>query len=179
MASASIESFRAGLDPELLAVVDALRAVIAGAHAELVAVPVASLVARVPDGWRLADAAPGMEGAHYAHAFLRVTGLGPGDRALVHGATGAIGTAAVQLLRAAGVEVTAVCDRLPPDCPELVSELGATRVIDLSECDRPEAAGNGFDAVLDAYYPYEQVLQNAPDSADGRFRVTAILGEEQ
>ncbi len=122
----------------------------AGAHAELVAVPVASLVARVPDGWRLADAAPGMEGAHYAHAFLRVTGLGPGDRALVHGATGAIGTAAVQLLRAAGVEVTAVCDRLPPDCPELVSELGATRVIDLSACDRPEAAGNGFDAVLDA-----------------------------
>ena len=61
----------------------------AGAHAELVAVPVASLVARVPEGWRLADAAPGMEGAHYAHAFLRVTGLGPGDRALVHGATGA------------------------------------------------------------------------------------------
>ncbi len=122
----------------------------AGAHAELVAVPVASLVAQVPDGWSLTDAAPGMEGAHYAHAFLRVTGLGPGDRALVHGATGAIGTAAVQLLRAEGVEVTAVCDRLPPDRTELVAELGATHVLDLSAGHRLEAAGNGFDAVLDA-----------------------------
>jgi NADPH:quinone reductase-like Zn-dependent oxidoreductase len=121
-----------------------------GAHAELIAVPVAGLVARVPDGWRLADAAPGMEGAHYAHAFLRVTGLGTGSRTLVHGATGAIGTAAVQLLRAAGVEVTAVCDRLPSDRPELVSGLGATHVLDLSAGHRLEAAGSGFDAVLDA-----------------------------
>ena len=84
-----------------------------GAHAEIVAVPADGLVASVPAGWDLADAAPGMEGAHYAHAFLRVTGLGPGHRALVHGATGGIGTAAVQLLHAEGVEVTAVCDRLP------------------------------------------------------------------
>jgi NADPH:quinone reductase-like Zn-dependent oxidoreductase len=121
-----------------------------GAHAELVAVPEASLVARVPGRWSLADAAPGMEGAHYAHAFLRVTGLGPGDRALVHGATGAIGTAAVQLLRAAGVEVTAVCDRLPPGRPELVAELGAARVLDLSAGHRSGAVGNDFDAVLDA-----------------------------
>jgi NADPH:quinone reductase-like Zn-dependent oxidoreductase len=121
-----------------------------GAHAELVAVPVTGLVAPVPDRWRLADVAPGMEGAHYAHAFLRVTGLGPGDRALVHGATGAIGTAAVQLLRAAEVDVTAVCDRLPPGRHELVSELGATLVLDLSAGQRLEAAGNGFDAVLDA-----------------------------
>lgn len=121
-----------------------------GAHAELVAVPVAGLTARVPEGWRLADAAPGMEGAHYAHAFLRVTGLGPGDSALVHGATGAIGTAAVQLLRAAGVEVTAVCDRLPPGRPELVVELGASQVLDLSAGHRLAAAGNGYDAVLDA-----------------------------
>ena len=103
-----------------------------GAHAELVAVAVDGLVARVPEGWDLAEAAPGMEAAHYAHAFLRVTGLGPGDRALVHGATGGIGTAAVQLLRAEGVEVTAVCDRLPPGRPELLSELGAARVVELA-----------------------------------------------
>ena len=37
-----------------------------GAHAELVAVAVDGLVAPVPEGWDLADAAPGMEGAHYA-----------------------------------------------------------------------------------------------------------------
>ena len=121
-----------------------------GAHAELVAVAVDGLVAPVPEGWDLADAAPGMEGSHYAHAFLRVTGLGPGDRALVHGATGGIGTAAVQLLHAAGVEVTAVCDRLPPDRPDLVTGLGAARVVGL-EADRGvDVVGGGFDAVLDA-----------------------------
>ena len=104
-----------------------------GAHAELVAVAVDGLVAPVPEGWDLADAAPGMEGAHYAHACLRVTGLGPGHRALVHGATGGIGTALLQLLHAEGVEVTAVCDRLPPGRPELLTELGAAHVVELAE----------------------------------------------
>lgn len=122
----------------------------AGAHAELVAVVADGLVARMPEGWDPADAAPGMEGAHYAHAFLRVTGLGQGDRALVLGATGGIGTAAVQLLRAAGVDVTAVHDRLPADRPHLLEELGATRVVALDDGPLVDSVGAGFDAVLDA-----------------------------
>ena len=121
-----------------------------GAHAELVAVAVDGLVAAVPEGWDLADAAPGMEGAHYAHAFLRVTGLGPGDRVLVHGATGGIGTGLVQLLHAEGVEVTAVCDRLPPGRPELLTELGAARVVELAGARGLGSVGGGFDAVVDA-----------------------------
>ena len=120
-----------------------------GAHAELVAVAADGLVAPVPEGWDLVDAAPGMEGAHYAHAFLRVTGLGRGDRAVVLGATGGIGTAAVQLLRAEGVAVTAVCDRLPPGRPDLLGELGAERVLGLDTA-RLVDVGSGFDAVLDA-----------------------------
>lgn len=98
----------------------------------------------------MADAAPGMEGAHYAHAFLRVTGLGPGHRALVLGATGGIGTAAVQLLRAEGVEVTAVCDRLPPGRPDLLTDLGAARVVEQEGGRGVDVVGSGFDAVLDA-----------------------------
>jgi NADPH:quinone reductase-like Zn-dependent oxidoreductase len=121
-----------------------------GAHAELVTVPADGLVAVVPDGWSPAEAAPGMEAAHYAHAFLRVTRIGAGDRALVVGATGAIGTAAVQLLRASGVEVTAVCDQRPPGRPDLLGDLGATHVIDLDGGRGLDAAGTGFDAVLDA-----------------------------
>lgn len=121
-----------------------------GAHAELVAVAVDGLVAPVPGNWDLADAAPGMEGAHYAHACLRVTDLDPGDRALVHGATGSIGTALVQLLHAEGVEVTAVCDRLPPGRPELLTELGAARVLELDGGARSGSVGGGFDAVIDA-----------------------------
>lgn len=119
----------------------------AGAHAELVAVPVEGLVAPVPEGWDLADAAPGMEGAHYAHASLRVTKVGAADRALVHGATGAIGTALVQLLHAEGVEVTAVCDRLPGGRADLLSDLGAAQVVAVGD----EAGfGGGYDAVVAA-----------------------------
>jgi NADPH:quinone reductase-like Zn-dependent oxidoreductase len=120
-----------------------------GGHAELVAVPATGLVAHVPDGWDLADAAPGMEGAHYAHACLRVTGIASGDRALVHGATGGIGSALVQLLGEAGVEVTAVCDRLPTDRPDLLHELGATSVVDLGAGGSLAGLG-GFDVVVDA-----------------------------
>jgi NADPH:quinone reductase-like Zn-dependent oxidoreductase len=121
-----------------------------GAHAELVAVAADGLVARVPTGWDLVDAAPGMEGAHYAHAFLRVTGVGPGDRALVHGATGGIGTAAVQLLKARDVAVTAVCDQLPPARPDLLTELGAAHVVHHDGDGWVDLVGSGFDAVLDA-----------------------------
>lgn len=121
-----------------------------GAHAELVAVAVDGPVAPVPEGWELSESAPGTEGAHYAHAFLRVTGVGPGDRVLVHGATGAIGTALVQLLHAEGVEVTAVCDRLPPGRPDLLDELGAGRVVEVGGSVGLDAVGSGYDAVFAA-----------------------------
>jgi NADPH:quinone reductase-like Zn-dependent oxidoreductase len=121
-----------------------------GAHAELVAVSVDGLIAPVPERWDLTDAAPGMEGAHYAHACLRVTGLGPGHRTLVHGATGGIGTALVQLLHAEGVEVTAVCDRLPPGRPDLLTKLGAARVLELAGGAGLGSVGGGFDALVDA-----------------------------
>ncbi|QOR70821.1 zinc-binding dehydrogenase [Ruania alkalisoli] len=120
-----------------------------GAHAELVAVPVDGLVAPVPEGWDPADAAPGMEGAHYAHACLRVTKVGPGDRVLVHGATGAIGTALVQLLHAEGVEVTAVCDQRPPDRPDL-TEIGAARVVNVGDGARLDSVGGDYNAVIAA-----------------------------
>ncbi|WP_338751941.1 quinone oxidoreductase family protein [Janibacter alittae] len=121
-----------------------------GAHAELLVVAADGLIAPVPAGMEVEAAAPAMEGAFYAHAFLRVTGLGRGHRALVHGATGTIGTALVQLLRAEGVEVTAVCDRRPTAHPDLLEELGAAHVIDLSEGTDLRSAGGGFDAVIDA-----------------------------
>lgn len=120
-----------------------------GAHAEMVAVAVGGLLAHIPQGWDLAEAAPGMEGAHYAHACLRVTKVGGGDRVLVHGATGAIGTALVQLLVAEGVEVTAVCDRLPAPGADLLRKLGAARVVQVDRAGL-SAVGGGYDAVIAA-----------------------------
>ena len=135
-----------------------------GAHADLVAVAADGLIASVPEGWSFSEVAPAMEGAHYAHAVLRVSGLGTGDRALVHGATGAIGSALVQLLhaegvdftavegenQAEGVEVTGVCDRLPPEHPGLLTDLGAGAVVELSAGRGTETLGSGFDLVADA-----------------------------
>ncbi|WP_208544143.1 NAD(P)-dependent alcohol dehydrogenase [Nocardioides seonyuensis] len=121
-----------------------------GAHAEMVVVPVKGLVARIPEGWEFAEAAAGMEGAHYAHATLRATGVSADDRVLVHGATGGIGSAAVQLLHAEGVEVTAVCDRLPTDRRDLLTSLGAAHAVDLSEGTPLDSVGVGFDVVFAA-----------------------------
>ena len=78
-----------------------------GAHAELVAVAESSFVAPVSDGIELRHAAAATEGAHYALSSIRRAGVQAGDRVLVHGATGAIGSAAVQLLADLGADVIA------------------------------------------------------------------------
>lgn len=117
-----------------------------GAHAELAAVAQDSMVAHVPDGVDLVTAAAATEGGHYALSFLRRAGLRSGQRALVHGATGAIGSAAVQLLADDGVHVTATAPAVHLD---LVRGLGADEVVDWDRggLDRLDAT---FDAVLDA-----------------------------
>lgn len=82
---------------------------------------------RVPDTVSFSEAAASMEGAHYARNMLNKVPLEPGDNALVYGATGAIGSAAVALLHHAGAVVTAVCHERHHD---LVLGLGADRVLD-------------------------------------------------
>lgn len=117
-----------------------------GTHAEFVAVRADGPVAALPDQVSFASGAAGTEGSHYALAFLRVTGIGAGHDVLVYGATGAIGSAAVQLLKHAGATVTAVCDTANV---EKVGGLGADRVVDYTATDFT-ADDQRYDAVLDA-----------------------------
>ena len=116
-----------------------------GAHAEYVAVSVTSLIAPVPDGVDLKTAAAATEGGHYALSGIRRAGIRPGQRVLVHGATGAIGSAAVQLLVDLGVHVVATA---PTAHVELVRGLGAERVVDHQAQDFTRT-GERVDAVLD------------------------------
>jgi len=116
-----------------------------GAHAELVAVSVTSLVAPVPDGVDLPTAAAATEGSHYALSGIRRAGIEPGQRVLVHGATGAIGSAAVQLLADMGVHVVATA---PTAHVGLVKGLGAEVVVDHQKEDFTRT-GEVVDAVLD------------------------------
>ena len=106
----------------------------------------ATTVNRTDCGFRVAEAAPGAEGAHYALAFIRKAKIRRGQTVLVDGATGGIGSAAVQLLKGLGVQVTAVCDTAHLG---LVSGLGADRVVDCTREDFTQDEQQ-YDAVLDA-----------------------------
>ncbi|WP_211253467.1 quinone oxidoreductase family protein [Knoellia subterranea] len=77
-----------------------------GAHAEQVVVAADSMIARTPDGIDDATAAASTEGAHYAMSAIHRSGADAGQRVLVNGATGGIGSATVQLLSVRDVEVT-------------------------------------------------------------------------
>jgi NADPH:quinone reductase-like Zn-dependent oxidoreductase len=116
-----------------------------GAHAELVAVAESSLVAPVPDGVDLHHAAAATEGGHYALSSIRRARVEPGDRVLVHGATGAIGSAAVQLLVDLGADVVATT---PTAHVERVRGLGARRVVDF-EAEDFTRIDETVDVVLD------------------------------
>ncbi|WP_306232618.1 NAD(P)-dependent alcohol dehydrogenase [Agrococcus beijingensis] len=117
-----------------------------GAHAELLVVSQESMVATVPEGIDQATAAAATEGSHYAASAIRRSGVRAGDRVLVIGATGGIGSAAVQLLVAAGAVVTAVC---PAAHVELVRGLGAAEVVALEDGDVTRSPRR-FDVVIDA-----------------------------
>ncbi len=117
-----------------------------GAHAEYLAVDADGPVAIIPEGVSEERAAASTEASHYALAIIRKGGIQPGQDVLVYGASGGIGTAAVQLLKALGVNVTAVCG---PEAVDLMHEIGADRVIDRSAEDFTQG-GEQYDCVIDA-----------------------------
>jgi NADPH:quinone reductase-like Zn-dependent oxidoreductase len=81
-----------------------------GAHAEYLTIPGDGSLATIPAGLTYEQAAPSTEGAIYALSSIRTAKVRRGQVVLVHGATGAIGSTAVQLLEVLGAQVTATCD---------------------------------------------------------------------
>lgn len=117
-----------------------------GAHAEYIRVREYSPVARKPDGVSFTDAAAVCDGALLALGCLQKAGVRKGTKLLVYGASGSIGTAAVQLGTHLGATVTAVCG---PGAADLVRELGAVTVVDHTKEDITPA-GQKYDVVFDA-----------------------------
>jgi NADPH:quinone reductase-like Zn-dependent oxidoreductase len=118
-----------------------------GAYAEYVCWPQGALLAARPRNLTFEEAAAIPYGGLLAAHFLRKSRVASGDRILIYGASGAIGTAAVQLARHLGAEVTGVCSSANL---ELVRSLGAGLVIDYTREDfvsRPERYDVIFDAV--------------------------------
>jgi NADPH:quinone reductase-like Zn-dependent oxidoreductase len=117
-----------------------------GAHAEYLAIAEDGSLATMPANLTYKEAAASTEGSHYALSMIRKAKIRSGQDVLVNGATGAIGSAAVQLLKHLGANVTAVCDT---ERLELVRGLGADRVIDYLAEDFTKDT-QSYDVVLDA-----------------------------
>ncbi len=119
-----------------------------GALAEYVCAP-ESVLAPMPANLTFEEAAAVPESALVALRGLRDKGqLRPGQRALVYGASGGIGTFAVQIAKCLGAEVTGVCG---PRNVDLVRSLGADRVIDYTREDFTRG-GERYDLVFAARY---------------------------
>lgn len=117
-----------------------------GAHAEYMTLPADSPMAIMPNNFTFEQSAPLLEGAHYAWADIKAAKVVAGQNVLINGATGAIGSAAVQLVKYLGARVTAVC--ATPQM-ELVKSLGADVVIDYTNEDFTQTT-DAFDFVFDA-----------------------------
>jgi NADPH:quinone reductase-like Zn-dependent oxidoreductase len=117
-----------------------------GTNAEFVCIRESAGVAHKPAGMTFEEAAAVCDGASIALACFRNADLREGQRILVYGASGSIGTAAVQLAKAFGAHVTAVCNTKNV---ELVRSLGADEVVDYLQEDFTKN-GERYDVVVDA-----------------------------
>jgi NADPH:quinone reductase-like Zn-dependent oxidoreductase len=118
-----------------------------GAHAEYVCLPEKASITAKPANMSFEEAAAVCDGAYLALNFIRKVNLQKGDKILIYGASGSIGTAAVQLAKYSGAAVTAVCNTKNL---EIVKSLGADEVVDYTKEDftkLPQTYRVVFDAV--------------------------------
>ena len=140
-----------------------------GCHAEYVAVPEGNIAA-IPDELTERDAAALCFGGATAVHFLRKGRLAAGEHILVNGASGSVGTMAVQIAKDIGAEVTAVCSGGNAD---LVRRLGADHVVDHTREDF-QRDGRRYDVIMDNHgnATYRRVRGSlAPDG-----RVLMVVG---
>jgi len=117
-----------------------------GAHAEFMCMRESARIAHMPAGSSFEEAAPITDGALNALTCLTAADLRKGRRVLIYGASGAIGTAGVQLARYFGADITAVCNTKNL---KLVRSLGADMVIDYTKEDFTKN-GQTYHVIFDA-----------------------------
>lgn len=121
-----------------------------GAHAEYICVSERATLALKPLGMSFDEAAAVCDGASQALDTLRQADVQKGRRIVIYGASGSLGTAAVQLAKHIGANVTAICGT---DHVELVRSLGADEVVDYRQQDFTKN-GQTYDAIIDAVGKY-------------------------
>ncbi|MBE0643931.1 MAG: NAD(P)-dependent alcohol dehydrogenase [Bacteroidetes bacterium] len=135
-----------------------------GAYAELLSMPENGPIATMPTTMNFEQAAVAPYGAMMALHFLRKAQIRPGQKVLVNGASGGIGSAAVQIAKHFGAEVTGVCGAGRMD---YVHALGADTVIDYKREDFTQR-GEEYDLIVDirGRLPYSQAKREL--KKDGR-----------
>jgi len=117
-----------------------------GGHAEFIKIQADGAIALMPENLSFTQAAALTEGGHYALCDIRAAKVKKGQKVIVNGATGAIGSAAVQLLKHYEASVTAVC---ATDHIDLIKSLGADYVIDYLKEDFTQS-DERYDFIFDA-----------------------------
>lgn len=141
-----------------------------GCHAEYKCMPEGGAVALKPPNLTYDEAAAISFGGTTALDFFRRGKLQSGERVLVNGASGGVGTAAVQLAKHFGADVTGVCSAANV---ELVKSLGATHVIDYTKEDFTQN-GETYDIIVDTVGTAQ--FSRSKGSLKERGRLLLVLG---
>lgn len=135
-----------------------------GAYAEFICIPENGLIAMKPSNMTYEEAAPISNGALTALLVLRKANIQKGQKVLIYGASGSMGTYSIQLAKYYGAEVTGVCSTKNV---EMVKSLGADKVIDYTQ-ENFNDSGDIYDVIFDS------VTKIAPSERKKSLKETGI-----
>ncbi len=139
-----------------------------GCFAEFIALPESARIAQMPGSMNFDEGAAICDGGLYALWPLKLAHIRPGEAVLIYGSSGAIGTAAVQIAKSFGADVTAVCATKNLG---LMGELGADHAIDYTREDFTKN-GQTYDVIMDAVAKHSYARSKASLKPGGRFLAT-------